>query len=72
MAASRRRMVEAAPGQPVVNARTVAQSAGSGVLLVAVHQSANNDQSAAYPATVLADSTFPVTTDMDWAVTGPA
>ena len=64
-------MVAGAPGQPAVNAATVAQSAGSGVLLVAVHQSVNSAQSAAYPFRVLADSAFPVAADIAGLVIGP-
>jgi len=47
MAANRRRVVAAAPGQTEVNAVTVAQSAGNAVWLVAAHQSVNSAQSAA-------------------------
>ncbi len=47
-----------APGQAVVNAVTLPHSAGSATRSVASHQSVNNAQSAAYPARVLAESTF--------------
>ncbi len=70
MAASRRRTVAGAPGQPAVQAVTVAQSAGSGLSPVAAHQSVNNAQSAPYPFRVLGDSTLPVTVDMAGLVTG--
>ena len=63
MAASRRRTVAGAPGQPAVQAVTVAQSAGSGLSPVAAHQSVNNAQSAAYPVRVPDERTLPVTAD---------